>query len=77
MKDHQNTFLNDLKENVNQLAKSMTQLLTDYSEQANAQTTTHLGEWAKHTNNYSTQMNNAVKALSSVIDEIEEKVGGR
>lgn len=75
MKDHQNAFLNNLKENVDELAKSMTQLLTDYSEQANAQTKTHLGEWAKHTTNYSSQMNNAVKALSSVVDEMQDKRG--
>jgi len=75
MKDHQNDFLKSLKVNVSDLANQMTKLLTDYSQQANSQTANHLGIWAEHTNNYASQMNNAAKALSSVVDEIEDKVG--
>jgi hypothetical protein len=75
MKDHQNDFLRNLKENVNELARNMTKLLTDYSEQANAQTVNHLGVWAEHTTNYASQMNKAAIALSNVVDEIEDKIG--
>jgi len=73
MQGHQNKFLSDLKENVSELSKQMTQLLTDYAEQANSQTTQHLAEWSKGTTNYATQMNSAVQALSNVVDEIEDK----
>ncbi len=75
MRTHQNVFLKDQKENVSELAKSMTKLLTDYSEEANTHTASHLKVWSEHTTNYASQMNNAVKALSSVVDEIEDKVG--
>jgi len=74
MQGHQNNFLDDLKNNVSSLSNQMTELLSDYSEQANAQTAEHLGIWAKHTSNYADKMNMAAKALSTVIDEIEEKV---
>jgi len=75
MRDHQNVFLNDLKENVSELAKQMTSLLSNYSEQANSQTERHLGVWAEHTTNYAEKMNGAISALSLVVDEIEEKLG--
>jgi len=74
MNEHQNAFLNDLKNNVSELSKQMTSLLSDYSEQANAQTARHLGVWAEHTTNYAQQMNTAATALSSVVDEIENKL---
>jgi t-SNARE complex subunit (syntaxin) len=74
MRDHQNAFLNELKGNVNDLANQMTDLLSDYAKQANTQTERHLGVWAEHTTNYAQQMNSAAQALSSVVDEIEDKL---
>ena len=75
MKEHQNEFLNNLKNNVGELADQMTNLLSDYASQANSQTERHLGVWAEHTTNYAQQMNNAAQALASVVDEIEVKLG--
>ena len=75
MREYQGVFLSELKTNVNDLANQMTSLLKDYADQANAQTTDHLGIWAKHTTNYAVQMNQAAQALSSVVDEIEIKLG--
>lgn len=75
MRGHQREFLNELKENVSELSNKMTSLLSDYSEQANSQTERHLRSWAEHTTNYSQQMNNAILALSNVVDEIEGKLG--
>lgn len=75
MRDHQDQYLNALKTNVSELAEQMTDLLGEYASQANAQTSEHLGVWAKHTTNYAAQMNSATQALSSVVDEIEEKLG--
>ena len=75
MRDHQDIFLDGLKSNVSELSGQMTQLLTDYATQANAQTERHLGVWAEHTTSYAQQMNNAANALSNVVDEIEDKLG--
>lgn len=75
MEQHQNNYLASLKENIAELAKQGTRLLSDYAEQANGQTKEHLKIWAQSANEYAAQMNDAVRALSSVVDEIETKVG--
>ncbi len=74
MEEHQNSYLATLKENIQELADQGTQLLSDYAEQANGQTKNHLKIWAESTSEYAAQMNNAVNALSSVVDEIETKM---
>jgi hypothetical protein len=75
MREHQGVFLSELKTNVSDLANQMTSLLKDYAAQANSQTTQHLDIWAKHSTDYAVQMNQAAQALSSVVDEIEVKLG--
>jgi len=75
LEEHQQSYLAALKHNVQDLADQGSQLLSDYAEQANAQTAEHLGMWAKHTTAYAEQMNVAARALSSVVDEIEDKLG--
>ena len=77
LEQHQNSYLATLKENIEQLADQGTKLLSNYAEQANGQTKEHLRIWAESANDYAAQMNNAANALSSVVDEIETKVGGR
>ncbi|MFT6857889.1 MAG: hypothetical protein ACI9NA_000304 [Gammaproteobacteria bacterium] len=74
LEQHQNSYLATLKENIQELADQGTQLLSDYAEQANGQTKNHLKIWAESTSEYAAQMNNAVNALSSVVDEIETKM---
>lgn len=75
MREHQSFFLNELKVNVSDLANQMTKLLEDYASRANSQTEQHLNDWSKHSTNYATNMNNAVQALSTIVDEIEVKLG--
>lgn len=75
LEQHQNSYLATLKENIQELADQGTRLLSEYAEQANGQTKAHLTIWAQSANDYAAQMNNAVNALSSVVDEIETKVG--
>jgi len=75
LKSSQSDYLQTLKGNVSDLSKQMTSLLTDYAEQANSQTTNHLDIWAKSSTQYAESMNNAARALSSVVDEIQDKVG--
>jgi hypothetical protein len=75
LKSTQSEYLKSLKQNVTELSIQMTKLLTEYAEQANSQTSSHLKIWSESTTVYATQMNNAVMALSSVVDEIQNKVG--
>lgn len=75
LKSSQKEFIGELKGEVDELSQKMTQLLGDYAEQANGQTAEHLGVWSKSVTDYNAQMNNAVKALSSVVDEIQVKLG--
>ena len=74
LEEHQRKYLAALKVNVQELEEHGAKLLRDYAEQANAQTDTHLKEWAKHTTAYAEQMNRLARALSSVVDEIEDKL---
>jgi ABC-type transporter Mla subunit MlaD len=75
LEEHQQRYLATLKENVQELAEQGSKLLSDYAEQANAQTGEHLNLWARHTTDYAEQMNEAARALSTVVDEIEDKLG--
>ncbi len=76
LKENVNELDSQLKENVNELASQMTTLLSDYASQANSQTERHLNVWSEHTTNYAEQMNRATQTLSTVVDEIEGKLGG-
>ena len=75
LKATQKEFIGDLKGEVEQLSGNMTQMLEDYATQANGQTADHLKIWSQSVTDYSTQMNNAIKALSSVVDEMQVKLG--
>jgi len=75
LKLSQKQYLDEQKNNVGELAKQMTKLLSDYAEQANGQTANHLNIWATSSTQYAESMNSAARALSSVVDEIQDKVG--
>lgn len=75
LKTTQKEFVGQLKGEVDGLSRKMTQMLEDYAEQANGQTAHHLSIWSQSVTDYSTQMNNAIKALSSVVDEMQAKLG--
>ncbi|GAA77183.1 hypothetical protein P20480_3676 [Pseudoalteromonas sp. BSi20480] len=75
LKATQKEFIGDLRGEVEQLSSNMTQMLEDYATQANGQTAEHLRIWSQSVTDYSTQMNNAIKALSSVVDEMQVKLG--
>ncbi|MCD9494233.1 anti-phage ZorAB system protein ZorA [Photobacterium carnosum] len=64
----------EMKKNVSELSDQMSTLLEDYAIEANGQTTEHLKIWANSSTQYATQMNNAVQAISNVVDEIQNKV---
>jgi septal ring factor EnvC (AmiA/AmiB activator) len=67
-------FINQFRTEVGRLSSQMTTLLEDYGSQANATTAEHLKVWSDSVTQYSTQMTSAVKALSNVVDSIEEKL---
>lgn len=75
LKTTQKEFIGDLKEEVDGLSRNMTRMLEEYAEQANGQTAEHLKIWSSSVTAYSAQMNNAVKSLSSVVDEMQVKLG--
>ncbi|MCD4722470.1 MAG: anti-phage defense ZorAB system protein ZorA [Desulfobacula sp.] len=75
MDDQQHSYLAHLKQNVEELAVKMSNLLKDYATQSNGQTARHLKIWAEGTTQYATNMNNAAQALASVVDDIEIKLG--
>lgn len=74
MEQHQQRYLESLKMNVQELSEHGTQLLMEYAAQANGQTKEHLAIWGEHTTEYAQQMTQTVHALSSVVDEIENKM---
>jgi len=74
LEQHQRSYLSELQKNVEALAEQGTKLLGDYAEQANAQTQDHLGVWTQHTTAYAEQMSGVARALSSVVDDIEDKL---
>ena len=75
MRSHQDEFLKGLHNNVSELSNQMSSMLADYSEQVNSQTENTLVNWAKHTTNYANEMTSTVNALSSIVDDIEMKLG--
>jgi hypothetical protein len=75
LKSSQREYISQLKTEVTALSSQMTSSLEDYATQANGTTATHLKVWSDSVTQYSTQMTSAVKALSNVVDSIEEKVG--
>ncbi len=73
-KGNLNELTSEMKRNVKELTEQMAQLLEDYAEQANGQTAEHLKVWANSSTQYAESMNTAVRAISSVVDEIQDKV---
>ena len=75
LKATQKEFIGDLKTEVDDLGQKMTNMLNEYSSQANGQTAEHLKIWSQSVTDYSIQMNSAIKSLSSVVDEMQAKLG--
>ena len=74
LKTSHRDFITQFKSEVGSLSFQMTTLLEDYASQANATTAEHLKVWSDSVTQYSTQMTSAVKALSNVVDSMEEKL---
>ncbi|WP_336268486.1 anti-phage ZorAB system protein ZorA [Vreelandella arctica] len=76
LRRQQNEYLTDQKSNVDNLSDKVAVLLSDYAEQANAQTSEHLKAWSEGTTKYAAQMNEAYKQLASIVESIEDAAAG-
>ena len=72
--DHFDQLGRALKAHVEQLESQVAQLLSEYAERVNGQTTARLDAWNRETNAYIGSMTDAVRAISDVVDEIDGKV---
>src|SRR5690625_646056 len=70
LRAHQKQFVTELKEQVEGLTASMAKWLDDYGSSVIHQTDERMSLWNKHSREYSSQMVNAVQALSEVLDEM-------
>ena len=77
MQTNFNQFALQLRTYIEALNAEMSKLLVDYSKQVQSQTNDRLNEWNNQTREYTTNMVNAVKALSDTVDELETKISHR
>ncbi|WP_027948941.1 anti-phage ZorAB system protein ZorA [Haliea salexigens] len=71
---HFNTLAESLQTHLAAVQKQVADLLSDYGERVQSQTVTRLNTWNEQTNSYISSMTDAVRTLSSVVDEIDGKV---
>ena len=72
---HLESFQKALINNVKDLEEQISELLTNYTDQVQGQTVERLNEWNKQTQEFSSGMLDTVKALQSVIDDMDVQVG--
>ena len=73
VKTHFEQLQQTLKHHVTELEQQMTQLLQQYGEQVQVQTSERMNEWNIQTSNYTGTMKDAISALAGVVDEMENK----
>lgn len=75
--NHQVEYQRALSEHVEQLEQQLDRILKEYSDQVRTQTIDRLNVWNQQTHEFATTMEKAVRAVSEVVDEIDDKVNGR
>jgi hypothetical protein len=75
LRTQQNTITEDVQDKYTDFSKDVEKLMQNFGQQTQAQINTRLNEWNARTSEYTKTMTDAVKALASVVDEIEGKVG--
>lgn len=75
LRTHQSAITEDVQDKYTDFSKNVEQLLQNFGQQTQTQLNTRLNEWNARTSEYTKTMTDAVKALASVVDEIEGKVG--
>ncbi|RLT90792.1 anti-phage ZorAB system protein ZorA [Ketobacter sp. GenoA1] len=71
---HFNSLAESLREHLAEVQQQVSKLLSDYAETVQSQTVARLNTWNEQTNSYISSMTDAVRTLSSVVDEIDGKV---
>lgn len=71
---HFNSLAESLREHLAEVQQQVSKLLSDYAERVQSQTVARLNTWNEQTNSYISSMTDAVRTLSSVVDEIDGKV---
>jgi hypothetical protein len=71
---HLQSFQQSLEKQSSDFSNHVAELLSDYSQKVSSQTAERLNVWNQQTNEYVGTMSSAIIALSSVVDEIEDKV---
>ena len=70
----QTSFLTQLKENMSDLHQEVVESFENYKESVANQTNERLEQWNEKTNQFSSSMLNTVKAIQSIVDDVEKKV---
>ncbi|WP_431689297.1 anti-phage ZorAB system protein ZorA [Hahella sp. NBU794] len=74
---HFDRLATSLKAHIEDLEKQIAELLADYADRVQAQTSERLSVWNEQTNSYLGVMTDAVRTLSEVVDEVDSKVSIR
>lgn len=88
LEEHQKNFLQSLSkellgsvgvfsDQINKIEKQAEQWLSSYSQEVTSQTNERLKEWNNQTFEFTKNMTSAVSAISTLVDEIEQKVEKR
>lgn len=70
-----NKFINDMREQVENLEAQSAHLLEDFAKRVSDQTRQRMNEWNEQTNQYTTSMERAVHTINNVVSEIDSKIG--
>ncbi|MEO3679052.1 anti-phage ZorAB system protein ZorA [Rheinheimera sp. FR7-31] len=74
---HFDSLAKTLQSHLTEVQQQVADLLSEYGDRVKDQTVARLNTWNEHTNQYISAMTDAVKTLSSVVDEIDGKVSRR
>lgn len=74
---HFDSLAKTLQLHLTEVQQQVADLLSEYGDRVKDQTVARLNTWNEHTNHYISAMTDAVKTLSSVVDEIDGKVSQR
>lgn len=74
---HFNDLGESLKQHIEQVEAQVANLLSEYSQRVQNQTSDRMDHWNVQTNSYVTAMTDAINLLSGVVDDIEGKVSSR
>lgn len=77
VEQHFNALTERLKQDREDFSKQVAKLLSDYTDQVRGQTSDRLNEWNKQTQEYTTAMTNAIRALNEVVNEVVEEMDGK